>query len=1092
MRRIGAILVAVLAVGGSIGGAAQARPMQASSTMSCRMAMMRKVPRMMRHMEMPGLGSCVAFRPAFGGSGFTAAASSAVVGHPASAALGRMGKSFWESARLGGRVGLPQTFTITLDGPRTVTGLQYLPRRGVGEIGRFVVSVSGDGRHFGPAVALGRWQDNAINKQVEWLPRVVRAVRVRVLSASPVGAAHVGADRFVLTGVRASSSAGGGGSGSGGGADAGKDRAQDGVAAASTNASVVGSWGPTIGFPIDPVAAALVPGDRLVVWSANAAESFDDTNAEPYTMTAVYNLATGAISQSTVTDTGHNMFCPGVSILPNGNLLVSGGIGNQQTSIYNVSTGAWSAGPMMNIGRGYQGQTTLSDGQAFTLGGSWVWGNTPRGGKLGEVYSGNGAWRELIGVPANPIYTNDAAGVYRADNHGWFIASSGGSVFQAGPSAQMHWITTTGAGSITDAGARGTAGDEMNGDAVLFDVNKILASGGAPDYENSNAVTSSNVIDISGGPGSTPTVTATAPLNFARGFSNSVVLPTGNVFTVGGESYPITFDDATSVLSPELFNPATNNWTVMATGPTPRNYHSVAVLLPDGTVFSGGGGLCGSTCKVNHPDGQIWSPPYLFNADGSLATRPKIVSAPATATTGQTITVTTDSPVSSFDLMRYGEATHTVDNDQRRIPLSINSQSGDTYTMTIPADPGVALPGPYMLFAVNGAGTPSVAATVMVSTPAVGAPTTTYGQTVNAAGPELYWPLADASGSSASDLSGDRDTGNYSAGGVSYGAPSPVEGATGQGVALAGGQVIASQPQAAPTTYTEEVWFKTTSTTGGAIMGFGDSSTGANKNADRVVYMTATGHLDFGTYAGQTNVIQSPGAYNDGNWHFLAATQGADGMHLYVDGQPVAANTVTTNQAYLAYFQLGGAVKGWPNATTSAFTGTISDAAMYLSELTPSQITSTYTATPPATPGTSTSTSTSTNKGKGTGTGTSSGPSSAKIKRTLAAAIAIPKLRARLGRILKAGGVSMKVKVPSAGTLVVRWYVKAGHKKRMLIASGKLHAKEPGRKTLKIRLTRAGRKRLKKAKTIKVLIRATFTPAHHKAMTEQRTVRLKR
>ena len=161
--------------------------------------------------------------------------------------------------------------------------------------------------------------------------------------------------------------------------------------------------------------------------------------------------------------------------------------------------------------------------------------------------------------------------------------------------------------------------------------------------------------------------------------------------------------------------------------------------------------------------------------------------------------------MASFVLMRYGEATHTVDNDQRRIPLAINSSSGNTYTMTIPSDPGVALPGPYMLFAINAAGTPSLAATVTVSTPPVGTPSTGYGQTVDSAGPELYWPLADGSGSPASDLSGDRDTGNYS-GGVTHGLASPVQGANGRGVTLAGGQVVAGQPQAAPTSYTEEVW----------------------------------------------------------------------------------------------------------------------------------------------------------------------------------------------------------------------------------------------------------------------------------------------
>ena len=126
------------------------------------------------------------------------------------------------------------------------------------------------------------------------------------------------------------------------------------------------------------------------------------------------------------------MFCPGVSILPNGEVVVTGGISDTLTSIYNPATNTWSAGPQMNIGRGYQGQTTLSDGQVFTLGGSWSGGV---GGKLGEIFSPAGAWRELTGVPANPIYTNDAQGVFRADNHGWFIATSGGKVFQAGPSA---------------------------------------------------------------------------------------------------------------------------------------------------------------------------------------------------------------------------------------------------------------------------------------------------------------------------------------------------------------------------------------------------------------------------------------------------------------------------------------------------------------------------------------------------------------------------------------------------------------------------------------------------------------------------------
>ena len=248
------------------------------------------------------------------------------------------------------------------------------------------------------------------------------------------------------------------------------------------------------------------------------------------------------------------------------------------------------------------------------------------------------------------------------------------------------------------------------------------------------------------------------------------------------------------MLNPELWDPTTGQFHVMAPEAEPRNYHSVAVLLPNGQVFSGGGGLCGTGCEANHADGQIYSPPYLFNPDGTPATQPTITSAPTSATDGQTITVTTDSPVSSFSMVRYGESTHAADDDQRRIPLSIVSSSGDTYQLAIPSDPGIALPGPYMLFAMNASGTPSVSTTIMVSN--VPAPANNnYSQTVVSNGPAIYWPLNDASGPTASDLSGNEDTGIYSTAGVTYGSSSPVESVGGEGVTLDGssGDIKASQ-----------------------------------------------------------------------------------------------------------------------------------------------------------------------------------------------------------------------------------------------------------------------------------------------------------
>jgi galactose oxidase len=159
----------------------------------------------------------------------------------------------------------------------------------------------------------------------------------------------------------------------------------------------------------------------------------------------------------------------------------------------------------------------------------------------------------------------------------------------------------------------------MNGNAVMYDVGKILTVGGAPAYQNANATSNAHVIDITNG----VTVRKVASMSYARASHNSVVLPDGKVLVVGGESYPVPFSDDTSVLNPELWDPATETFTTMAAMTVPRNYHSVAMLLPDGRVFAGGGGLCGS-CSTNHPDGQIFTPPYLLNADGTAAARPSI------------------------------------------------------------------------------------------------------------------------------------------------------------------------------------------------------------------------------------------------------------------------------------------------------------------------------------------------------------------------------------------------------------------------------------------------------------------------------------
>ncbi|MGW0916627.1 discoidin domain-containing protein [Streptomyces sp. NPDC002784] len=580
--------------------------------------------------------------------------------------------TFWHSKWSGTATPLPHHITIDMQTARAVSALRYQPRRSGsnGRIGAYTITTSTDGTTFGSPVASGTWKDDDTVKGATFT-RTVTARYIRLTATSEAGnrGPWSSAAELHLSGP--------------------------------ADPAAHGAWNRPTGFPLVPVATALLPNNKLLAWSAYGTDRFGGSNG--YTQTALLDLTTGQVSQRRVDNTGHDMFCPGTAVLRDGRILVTGGSNAERASIYDPATDQWTAAADMNIPRGYQAMTLLPNGDAFVLGGSWSGGSAPKGG---EVWSAaTGTWRTLPGVPVTTTMTADPAGPYRADNHQWLYATSGGRVLHLGPSRQMNWITTSGDGTITPAGNRADSADAMNGNAVAYDIGKLLTLGGAPAYENTRATRRAYTVDVSGG--AQPVAARTGDMAYARSFSNSVVMPDGKVAVFGGQSYPVPFSDATSVMTPEIWNPATGKFSRMASMAVPRNYHSVANLLPDGRIFSGGGGLCGE-CATNHADGAIFTPPYLLNADGTEKTRPAITAGvPSRAGNGTKLTVTTDSAVTSFVLVRTGAVTHSTDNDQRRVPLTPRQTTPKAYEMTIPADPGTALPGTYMLFALNAQGVPS-------------------------------------------------------------------------------------------------------------------------------------------------------------------------------------------------------------------------------------------------------------------------------------------------------------------------------------------------------------------------------------------------
>ncbi|RYD87074.1 MAG: hypothetical protein EOP54_29355, partial [Sphingobacteriales bacterium] len=128
-------------------------------------------------------------------------------------------------------------------------------------------------------------------------------------------------------------------------------------------------------------------------------------------------------------------------------------------------------------------------------------------------------------------------------------------------------------------------------------------------------------------------------------------------------------------------------------------------------------------------------------------------------------------------------------------------------------------------------------------------------------------------------------------------------------------------PAANLNNFTYNFWFKTTTTTGGRMVGFGNAQTGQSGNYDRHVYMSANGRVNFGVYNGATQVISTSEGYNDNAWHNVVATLSPSGMRLYVDGALQGTlPAVTIGESYTGYFKIAyDNVNSWPNQPSNFY-----------------------------------------------------------------------------------------------------------------------------------------------------------------------------
>ena len=473
-------------------------------------------------------------------------------------------------------------------------------------------------------------------------------------------------------------------------------------------ANVQGRWNTlqTL-MPINPIHVALLSNGKLLVvaGSGNCPPSQSGCpSGQPYgpsnnSGALLWDPMTEAITQFSVS---WDMFCNAMVLLEDGRPLIDGGTiqydpfyGQPKVSVFEPATNAFSDIPSMAHGRWYPTVLTLGDGGVMAFSGLNETGGT---NSAVEFYSIGSGW--------STQYTAN----WTPDLYPRLHLLPNGKVFYSGAQTTSKLFDPATTSWITNFATTNYSGTRTYGTSVLlpltaannYDPKVIIMGGGSP------ATNTTEIIDL----GATTPAWKNGPnMSQPRIEMNAVILPNGRVLAIGGSLNDE--DTSTASLNADLYDPASNTFSSAGANAYPRLYHSVALLLPDATVWLAGGNPSRGTYVQQM---EIYQPSYLFNPDGTLATRPSIAAAPSNINYGNTFTVQTPdaASISSVVLVRNGTVTHAFGMDQREVGLSFTVGTG-SLTITAPPNSNIAPPGYYMLFLLNSSGVPSLATVVQVT-----------------------------------------------------------------------------------------------------------------------------------------------------------------------------------------------------------------------------------------------------------------------------------------------------------------------------------------------------------------------------------------
>jgi len=519
------------------------------------------------------------------------------------------------------------------------------------------------------------------------------------------------------------------------------------------NPSTCGQWSATTSWPIEAVHAHLLPTTppKVLVWTWPTPAPSPTPSPTPTPNVKLWDPKAGTFSDPAPLP--DRLICSGHAFLSDGTLLVTGGHvtsyeGLNTTYIYNPKNNSWMTGlPKMYGGRWYPTTTALpggSNGDALVISGQ-ISGGANKGSynETPQVWQAGapGAWVRNLSTLFLPYYPY------------MFVEPTSGYVFLAGPVKLTRYLNTS--ANFSSTGTNWEAfpnnsgsiyGQRNWGSAVMYAPGKVLIMGGGGTITTKNGTGPCNFYDAgctaptntaefidltSGSPQWTNTTTSMAN---PRKLHNATLLPNGNVFVSGGTQsgtcgplqaceYKVPASVCEVWTPPLPGQSGQGTWSLRASLPTYRGYHSIALLLPDGRVLSAGGEHGTSPPGFQQTSAEIYSPEYLFKD-----MRPTISSVSSSvsqkSTYGSTIipynktfTISTSNLTGTprVTMLALGSVTHGFNMGQRFIELQITANSGTSLTVMSPANSKFAPPGYYMLFVLNDTGVPSVATFIQLN-----------------------------------------------------------------------------------------------------------------------------------------------------------------------------------------------------------------------------------------------------------------------------------------------------------------------------------------------------------------------------------------